>query len=343
MAENETLLAHLSPLFTHRIEEIATAALGYILKNSAPAREGLDDVVRSGVQGVSPVREVRTQAQRQDRTRPDLSGLDEGKTERVLIEAKFRAGLTPRQPNAYLDRLPADGTSVLLFVVPEERIKRLWVDLRGLAEGAGKKLSEVDGERKCMRVEGTDRHLMVVSWTSLLDRMAVRSRDAGEPEVEADIQQLRGLVVYAEDSAFSPIHERGEDFDPDSRRMRDLERLIENATDRGVKEEWASIKGLNRARQTYGYGRYMKLSNAEVWFGVNRDLWAENGETPLWLHVGIGAEANMERIGSALDSQARGRWVPIHLKPGVEYEEILDDVVSQLKTIGSLAGVVSSS
>ena len=106
MAEIDTLLAHLSPSFTSQTENIAVAALGYILNKYAGSREGLDDVVRSGVRNVNPVVKVNTPVTALDGTRPDLVGVDEGGAERVLIEAKFWAELTRRQPDAYLERLP---------------------------------------------------------------------------------------------------------------------------------------------------------------------------------------------------------------------------------------------
>ena len=51
------------------------------------------------------------------------------------MEAKFWAGLTENQPNAYLARLPLDERpAVLLFVAPEARLETLWPELRRLIE-----------------------------------------------------------------------------------------------------------------------------------------------------------------------------------------------------------------
>lgn len=335
MAENDTLLVRLSPWFTNRTEEVVTEALGFIFEKSPASREGLDDVVRSGVSGVAPVSKVLTQKQDWgDGTRPDLVGMDEGNTERVLIEAKFRADLTNRQPNAYLDRLPEHGPSVLMFVVPEDRISSLWPTLRRRAERGGKKLSDIDGERKCVRVDDTGRHLMVVSWTGLLDTIAAKTREAGESSVESDIQQLRGLARYGEDRTFSPIRESGEDYGPDSRRARDLKNLIDQATDRGTATDWLSRRGLNRTPRSYGYGRYIRLSNTEVWFGINGDLWKENGETPLWVEPYPAKGVRLVELWpeSELYGPAKS-WIPIRLEKEVEFEECLEDVLNQLKSV----------
>lgn len=313
MAEIDTLLAHLSPSFTSQTENIAVEALGYILNKYAGSREGLDDVVRSGVRNVNPVVKVNTQVTALDGTRPDLVGLDEGGAERVLIEAKFWAELTPRQPGAYLERLPKDGPSVLLFLAPEDRIASLWPALRKRAQDAVKKLSEVDAERKCVVVDDSQRHLLLVSWTGLLDRMSARTRD--EEDAEADIRQLRGLADFAEEGRFRPIRDRREDFGPDSRHMRDMKRIIDAATERGVQDGWASRKGLNRTPRRYGYGRYLKLGGRIAWFGIHTERWEQGGETPLWLDCEDG-------------------WVPIPMRSDsdvVEYADVLNGVVAALR------------
>lgn len=336
MAETDTLLAYLSPWFTSQTENIAVEALGYILNKSAASREGLDDVVRSGVRNVKPVAHVRTQAFAPDGTRPDLVGVDEDKAERVLIEAKFWADLTRRQPDAYLDRLPDDGPAVLLFVAPEDRINTLWRDLRGRAAEKGKTLSDVDAERKCMNVDGTQRHLLVVSWTGLLDRISARTR--GERDIDTDILQLRGLAEFADKGRPQPIPDSGEEFGPDSRRMRDLKRTIDAATERGHADGWASRKGLNRTPKSHGYGRYLRLGGGPVvWFGVDVNRWERDGETPLWLSChNLNGDNVVEAIAARLEVRPDDHWIPILVRKGAEYPEVLDDVVLTLRTIAEV-------
>ena len=314
MSRADTLLAHLCRLFAPQTENVAVEALGYVLNKYAGTREGLDDVVRSGVRDVKPVVKVCTQVSNLDGTRPDLVGIDEDGAERVLIEAKFWAELTPRQPAAYLDRLPDDKPAVLLFLVPDERIASLWQELRERAKSASKTLCEVNSERKCMRVYDSQRHILLVSWTGLLDRMSARVTD--EQDAVADIRQLRGLADFAEEGRFRPIEDSDEEFRPDSRYIRHLERIIDDATECGIEEGWGSKKGLNRARRLYGYGRFLKLGGREVWFGVHTGRWERGGETPLWLDRGV------------------DRWVPIPIvenHEGVDFAEVLNGVVTALR------------
>ena len=345
MADNDTLLAHLARWFPSGSENAATEALAYILKRSANAREALDDLIRSGVETVAPVVRVRTQAVGQGGTIPDLVGEDGAGKERVLVEVKFWADLTDNQPNAYLERLPDDGPAVLVFLVPDERVRTLWPALRRLAELGGKKLSDVNAERKCMRVDGSHRHLMVIGWTGLLDCMATRARDAGEYGIEADIRQLRGLADYADEGAPRLIGGRSETTPETERRNRDLRRLLDSATDRGVYLGWLSKKGLNRASRPHGYGRYVGFlkSGVQPWFGINDDLYKKHGETPLWLEFGPARpktgylnQSQFDALRKRCRLHGKTGWVPLTLKPDVEFSEVLDDVLDQLLRISEV-------
>ena len=118
MAESDTLLAYLVSSFPGNTENIATEVLKHVMELSGAAMEALNDVIQSGVRDIQPVSSVRSQAVGSDGTIPDLVGSDEGDQERVLIEVKFWADLTNNQPNGYLNRLPDDGPTALVFLVP---------------------------------------------------------------------------------------------------------------------------------------------------------------------------------------------------------------------------------
>ena len=244
MPDNDTLLAYLVSSFPGNTENIATEALRHIFDHSNASVEALNDVVQSGVQGIQPISKVESQVIQADGTRPDLVGLDQAGKERVLVEVKFWAALTNNQPNGYINRLPDDGTALVMFLAPAERIRSLWPQLEDRLTREFGRLIEVDSERKCVRVEGTQRHLMIASWGGLLDSMAARSRDDGELGVETEIRQLRSLAKHADTGALKPVR-RGEEFGVDSEaRLRLYKRLIDAATERGIEQEWASRKGL---------------------------------------------------------------------------------------------------
>ena len=334
MPDNDTLLSYLVSSFPGNTENIATEALWHILNSSNASMEALNDVVRSGVREVKPITTVKTQVSSPDGTRPDLVGLDENDRERVLVEVKFRAGLAPTQPNGYLKRLPDDGPAVLVFLAPEERIQWLWPELRDRLKKYGD-VTDIDSERKCVCVGNTQRHLMIVSWGSLLDSMAARTRDDGESGIETQIRQLRSLAKYAYTGAIKPISQ-DEKIGADSEdRIRLLKQLIDEATERGIEQGWVDRKGLRATPRSYGYGRYIRLLGAVVWFGVNLERFEETANSPLWVNSQYSFQPIATELAGKLDLQD-SYWVPIVLKRGVEYPAMLDGVVDSLKRIADV-------
>ena len=341
MPDNDTLLAYLVSSFPGNTENIATEALRHIFEHSDASIEALNDVVQSGVRGINPVTIVKSQVVHADGTQPDLVGFDEDGKERVLIEVKFWAELTPNQPNGYLKGLPEDGPAAVMFLVPEERVQSLWPQLKERLNQEFGAITEIDSERKCLRVGGAQRHLMIVSWGGLLDGMAARSRDDGEPGVENEIRQLRSLAKHADAGAFKPIR-HGEEFGADSEaRLRQFRRLIDAATERGIQQGWASRKGLLAVRRSYGYGRYIRLHENIVWFGINLDLFEKTGNTPLWVEFSNDLRQKLTsdmltELLDALGMQGDVWWSPVNLIKNVEYPEMLDGVVDSLKHIADV-------
>ena len=330
MPDNDTLLSYLVSSFRGNTENIATEALWHILERSNASMEALNDVIRSGLRGVEPIQSVKSQVVHTDGTIPDLVGFDQNHKERVLIEVKFRAELTPRQPNDYLERLPDDGPAVLVFLAPEERIQRLWPELRNRVRGKYRDLTDIDSERKCVRAGETQRHLMIVSWGGLLDGMAARTRDDRETGFENEIRQLRSLAKYAYTGTIEPIAQDEKIGVDSENRIRQFNQLIDEATAKGIEQGWVDRKGLRATPRSYGYGRYIRLLGAVVWFGVNTERFEETGDTPLWVNSQYTFQPIATELVGKLDLQ-ESYWVPVTLKRGVEYPKMLDGVVESLK------------
>lgn len=336
------MLAHLAGRLTERTEDIAVEALGYVLSQSVAARHGLQEVLRTGDAKLGELRHVRTQVS-EGGTRPDLVGLDDNDREAVLIEAKFWAGLTDNQPNAYLKRLPDDGQpSVLLVVAPEPRLGSLSAELCRLAD-CDPMVGE--GGLKSTVVTGAKR-LMLTSWRALLDSLLAHAAIEGDRSVEADIAQLLALCQREDTEAFLPLrtYELGPAI---PRRLLQLNRLIDDATEGAVSEGIARTAGLNRAPRPSGYGRYLRLGSlraniwAGAWFGIDQELWSEQRETPLWLTF---YDQNWESVLKLVELRRRlgeetwagtERSVPIHLPFGVEREAVLTGVVDTLRRIAA--------
>ena len=342
-AHHQTLLAKLAPKFGPQTENLAVDALGHILSGSEAARLALSKMIAAGGAVVGEIAQVRTQAIGKEGERPDLAGVDRDGLERVLIEAKFWAGLTDNQPVAYLERLPANTPSALLFVAPAARLGTLWNELCQLAGVDGPRPASETAEFRSVPTTGA-RHLMLTSWQAMLDRMATEAAAASDSDTEKDIGQLRGLAAQQDDEAFLPL--RREELGPEfPRRMLGLRRLINDATDCAIRSGFANVRGLQVAPREWGYGRYVRLGASTPWFGISFNDWAEQKDTPLWLwfqgrdvqgKTRRALEQLRQRHPHELFESGGDLVVPVELQVGVEYETVLKAVVERLKEVTDL-------
>ena len=270
---------------------------------------------------------------------------DGERKERVLIEAKFWAGLTENQPNAYLVRLPLDERpAVLLFVAPEARIETLWPELRRLIappfDWQPVETSH-DTEIKCALVDGATRYLVLASWRALLNRMLSFAMSSGD-SIEADIRQLHALCEQQDQEAFLPLkpHELAPEI---PRRMLQFNRLVDDAVELARERDIVNTDRLNVTPRPHGYGRYLRLGSkqadvwAGAWFGVDYSFWARSRETPFWItfHYWDGVitvDELRDRLGNDIWANTPDS-IPFHLPTGVEYDKVLADVVERLVSI----------
>ena len=354
----QTLLAKLAPMCGAQTENLAVEALGHILSGSEAARHALSEVLRSGGAKVGPIAQARTQVTDEESARPDLVGFDQDGKERVLIEAKFWAGLTENQPGGYLRRLKkpsAQQPSALLFVAPATRTDALWDELcRQVPKPASKMTLDSHNKVEGLRSApvGSGRHLMLTSWRNLLGRMAAEAAAAADSHTETDIRQLQGLAEQEDAEAFLPLKQ--EELGPQlPRRVLDLIRLVDDVIDCAAETEWASTERRPRTAKAATYGVWMRFSRAEKifkhadgLFGIDYEEWARCRDTPLWLKFGQTYAA--PEVLRALECLRRknppelfgeaGRDVkiPIELPVGKEYNAVRTAVVERLEEIARL-------
>lgn len=355
MPDDQTLLAHLALKLAHQPENIAVEALGHILSASPAAVRALEDVLQTGGAEVGKIASVKTQASGEEGTRPDLAGRDQHNKECVLIEAKFWAGLTDKQPVDYLKQLRQNQASALLFVAPAKRFESLWTELCRRVKEA--KIELVLGHEETnlrSATVGGERRLMLISWATLLDRMVSRASTAGESHTVCDIQQLRGLAEQMDEDAFLPL--RPEELGPEfPRRLKSLWGLVDDVIECLEQRDLAGNKSMinNRGGE---YGRYLTLSRtgAKAWFGLDCYKWAAQN-TPLWLWLYLfSCEKPLRKIRDNLgqpslqdspelleelgdiDDENNALVIPIYLPVGVEYDAVRNAVVERIKEIESL-------
>ncbi|MXW95361.1 MAG: hypothetical protein F4110_07335 [Acidimicrobiaceae bacterium] len=157
-------------------------------------------------------------------------------------------------------------------------------------------------------------------------------------------QQLRGFVDEQDLDAFHPI-QRAE-LDPSvARRIRWFNQLIDDVLVQAVEQRWASTRGFRATALWAGYWRNFRFvsepdSHTSHKFSmcVDLNLWAEAGDTPIWIWAEIAADPDRRLRDSDLTVSEDAGWlyVPIHVKTGVEYQHVLEDALHQLRKIGEV-------
>ena len=351
MVQESTLMAYLVPRLTNRREDTATDALAFILNKSSGCRDALVLLLRDSSFQLESLTHFETQATYEDGSRPDMAGYDQEGRKRLLVESKFWASLLQGQASGYFSQLEGEGRGLLLFIAPGSRLETLWAEIRRQMETGedGVQLESVETAEQIRkaRIASSDKRLMLVSWTLLLDRLAAAV--PSDSVVASDIQQLRGLCRREDDEAFQPIN--AEELGPSlARRVQWLNRLIDNVVRRGVKDGWMSTKGLRATPQRDGYGRYFRFRSAseivnhgDLFLCMNFQLWATRGDTPLWLWISRSVPVDSGRlqhsVPSMVDRGNQGYDVPIYLTTGVEYQRVLADVVHQVREIGEMVNI----
>ena len=297
------------------MEVLAVAVLEYILNKHPDSRRGLDKLLAGIVPGMRLSGEpFETEVADQESGRLDMLQRGDDGEERFSVEAKFDAPLMSTQPVAYLKQLPPADVSTLMFLVPTRRVEEIWPVLLGRLEDNRIPYTQREHPR-CVRIDGTDKHLCIIDWTALLNSMEEPLE--GDGFGLADLRQLRGLVQFAE-ARESKARLPGKD-------------MVDAVTKIGKDSGWLTTKtkkggNFQIAPRGNDYGRYLRIDRLYklgVWLGINSGLYEKFGSTLLWLECqkwtyanGQGWNAGVKailkaRMGSKLHEAGKKLWVPV--------------------------------
>jgi len=329
------ILAHLGRRMTKQQELLATEGLAYLLQNSEACTGVLRRLASQAQCGLPQVIKYRPEISGDDRDRPDVVGFDDQLKEVAILEGKFYAGLTDNQPNTYLSRLSNAGGGLLLFVVPELRLARLWKEVTARAgqEFALERTGEDAGTIAHLKVL-PNVTLMMVSWRELLDAMMAAARSGAEA-ITADIYQLQVLCDRIQGEAFLPFSSSEVTGLNQPIRHRDLCNLVDAIVASLKSSGRVSHEGLNATPQRLGYIRYIwlgaKKNEFGAYLGLRYDLWQSTGGNPIWLGV-QDADAMIlrpvfQRIAAKLDltvfDEGKRTAVALPMRSGLEFEELV--------------------
>jgi hypothetical protein len=341
------LLAYLSSNFARSEEDCATEALTFLLQ-CPEARAALRDYVARLFQvDLSPHLRYRSQVTDVETGRPDVVGTDPNGTDQLVIEAKFWAGLTGKQPGAYLERLRVGEPGVVLAVAPAARLLTLWPELlASLAPHRSEPVLSADHAPGRYEVLLPSGHVLAVrSWREMLDELDGRLRAAGLVDWLADLDQLCGLTARMDQPGFLPL--RSEDLDVrTARQIRSLFPLVKR-----LAAEFGSADPLLKDREKsafdpnpyFGWWLKSKACGIYIWVGLYLDAWVTHGCSPLWAAVYSDARWPMPDLEKALSQlplpAGCGPWqdeidaaylVPLMLKRSAVEDDVVTDLKAQL-------------
>ncbi|WFG36268.1 hypothetical protein GKN94_11390 [Candidatus Lucifugimonas marina] len=346
---DHSLLASLAGKFRDKPENIAIASLEHIVKRSTVSRDVLTTQAFAGVLNHDPVTLYRSQSQ-EERTRPDIAGINGAGSEIVLIEAKFWAGLTDQQPNGYLNRLIDPGNTALCFVVPEARRPALWHEVVGrVSKDFTVDDVSSDATYRCKVVDG--RTLSMVTWQGLLKSMLEVTTTTGDLKTAHDIEQLASLCQYLEQEGFVPL--RSEDLGPAVPRLiGQLTMALDQTVESGVTQGKFSTKGYSATGARERFTRYFVTRDVRLDLSVHYHRWISHGLSPVWLRFqgrNTGPEhleflANREKF-VRYESDIEGTMFfdddgtpnfALELLTGVDLDNVVSSLIDQIDEIVDL-------
>lgn len=342
-----SLLAYLVPrIAASGAEPAATQALAYLLRSPDIARAFIDAVGRTG-NARFPLGRIEAE-EHHGKCIPDLTIRDADDVVRIFVENKFWAGLMDGQPVAYLDEMPDEESSLVVFIVPHERMYGLWDELKERCRQSGVEIgSESKGDAIYWASAG-GRTLAITSWKQVLGILEQAADAKRHADLRADIVQLRGLTDQMDADKFLPLREEELTDVNVPLRMINYTGLIDDIVGRLETDGVADTKGCGKGCGYTFAGCSLRLHERfKLWLGVDQKVWRDRGITPMWIEampsaIGVGIVQIEQLFG---DLPERDGWIciPIRLAAGVERDRVINDAARQVRNIGDRLLEASSS
>jgi len=194
----------------------------------------------------------------------------------------------------------------------------------------------------------SSKYLAVTNWGLVLDFIRADLKQQGENDTIADIVQLQGFCEYVDSTAFLPLLPSETDSSIGGRIIQYIgfiDKLIKKLKDEKILRTWRNVSDTMRS-----YGKYLQVLDISgigqnyVILEVNLEYWGKYAATPIWFGV-MGTDW---KYSSSARQKLRGLedtkhvqffdlgeriYSPLYLKPGVEEQEVINDLFEQVKQI----------
>ncbi len=340
--QSETVFGHLALRFGAHPENLATEALGFILRNSPAASRAFVALTRQiGINDLTSL-DFKTQQGGPEQSVFDLACYDDKGRIRVIVENKFWAGLTDKQPTTYIGALRDDVPALLMFVAPDARLQSLWNEILDRCNKAPTIRANEIQMSSAMRVAdiGRGHYIAAISWRYLLEALSIAATSEGETKSRNNIIQLQGLCAKMDEEEFLPLR-------PDELTDLDMARRFLNFSNLpfDIAARAAGLHlciGMREANYRLGSGIHIQIAGFTAWIGFSASLWRKWGISPIWVEF-VHQSCDVAKVRTLLHSfrtlmpprcfdafDGNCVAVPIILSAGVEKQQIIDYAVRQL-------------
>jgi len=346
--EPATVLAFIVPKLGIQAENAVSDCLYFILTAyPAAAKSFVDYLKPTGVNLPAKLEFAAQMTWDHPGSRPDLLGLSNGQP-RLVVEAKFDAPLTKRQPVDYIEYLPKDGAGVLLFIAPAKRTADLWKTLARHCASARIPLDPPEESPEGL-VSARLRHthaLALASWERLIATLLRTIPPDAQPNPRADFLQLSALCdrLLSGDLPASPALQSVAEND---KRDRQLRAVVDKTLRRVVADGHAATRGYRATPGPGYYKRYFSLSGRINWcIEFNSEYWARYGQSMLWLTTTITPEAEADyaaleaKLASSTYQLRDQLLIPLLTTHGRSEDEVAAYMAKQAASVAKLLAAV---
>ena len=185
-----------------------------------------------------------------------------------------------------------------------------------------------------MKISDQNKHLIVKTWSQILEPIKDKLFHERENDLLSDINQIIGLCDIIDNTAFLPI--LSDDLSPKyARRINSYFDVIDNVVEELKKYRRADTTSLRSAGSKYAYVRYFKMEQLGVSLHLNFDYWSKAADTPFWV---IFKDDYTGKWGIMSDS-LRNKAKDAALKFGYEiYENSYNDLCFALSPLLNVTG-----
>ena len=272
--------------------------------------------------------------------RPDMKIFDRGENLRVLVENKFWAKLTDAQPANYLNILPDDVSSGLLFIVPGDRVTQIWNVLKTRCEA--RLLGQESPEEERVRwVRVGDNTMLITDWQNVLHSL---EQAADGDDIRCDLFQFRRLVEKLEGSEVFLVlrAEEVENVEVAQRMINYvdvLDSICKRLPDIGM-DITCGQSGASLSKYKSIYRNVRRGGEVVGWLAISFFVWHKKGTTPLWLWMNSDYHLpnRYDELPTLFEDvyvseSGYSKFIPIHLTLDVEKEIVVKNAVEQIHEI----------